>query len=266
MRSVGFAAMKGPMPPPPTFEARLASARLLSDSVRELVFERADGEAVAFTAGQWVTLVLPIAPGPDAPATDRAHPELRRSYSIASPPGPSARFELAVTRVDGGPGSSFLHAMKPGDALRVVGPQGFFTRPRERSGPSLFIATGTGVTPLRSMLRAALSEGETRPLWLLLGGRAEPDLLYRDEFDALARLHPNVRAFYTLSRAPDEWAGLRGYVQTHARGLWSELQRADCGAPHAYICGLQRMVGATRDLLRNELAAEREQVHSERYD
>jgi hypothetical protein len=54
-------------------------------------------------------------------------------------------------------------------------------------------------------------------------------------------------------------------VQTHVERLWSEL--AALGAPpHAYVCGLQRMVGSVRDLLRKDMAIPREQVHSERYD
>ncbi|HEX7600510.1 MAG TPA: FAD-dependent oxidoreductase, partial [Polyangiaceae bacterium] len=129
---------------PPTFDARLVGARMLSPLVRELVFARADGAPLAFEAGQWVSLVLPLPAG-----------ELRRSYSIASRPDGTPNFEVAVTRVEGGPGSTYLHAMPPGTELQVVGPQGFFTRPIDETGPSLFVATGTGVTPLRSILEDA---------------------------------------------------------------------------------------------------------------
>jgi hypothetical protein len=55
-------------------------------------------------------------------------------------------------------------------------------------------------------------------------------------------------------------------VQTHVEALWNELAAAGAGAPHAYICGLQRMVGSVRELLRKQMAVSREQVHSERYD
>jgi ferredoxin-NADP reductase len=53
-------------------------------------------------------------------------------------------------------------------------------------------------------------------------------------------------------------------VQTHVEGLWRELEKH--GEPHAYICGLERMVGAVRDLLRKQMNVPRQQVHSERYD
>ena len=62
------------------------------------------------------------------------------------------------------------------------------------------------------------------------------------------------------------WPGRRGYVQTHVRELFGELAAKNEGAPHAYICGLERMVSSVRDLLRKEMGLPREQVHSERYD
>ena len=63
-----------------------------------------------------------------------------------------------------------------------------------------------------------------------------------------------------------EWPGLRGYVQTHVEHTWRELEGAGVAPPHAYICGLERMVGAVRDLLRKQMSVPRQQVHSERYD
>jgi ferredoxin-NADP reductase len=240
---------------PPTFDARLARARMLSPFVRELVFERKDGAPMGFEAGQWVSLVLPLPGG-----------ELRRSYSIASRPDGTPNFEVAVTLVEGGPGSTYLHAIEPGTELQAVGPQGFFTRPMDQAGPSLFVGTGTGITPLRSILEDAVARGEKRPLWMLFGVRREEDLIYRDELDALARAHANVRVDYTLSQGGEAWAGRRGYVQAHARALWEELAARGEGAPHTYICGLQRMVGAMRDLLRKDMGLDRHHVHTERYD
>lgn len=241
------------MAPPPTFEVRLSRARMLSPNVRELGFERTDGAPLEFQAGQWVSLVLPLAEG-----------EARRAYSIASPPDGSPRLEIAVTKVDGGAGSTFLHGLAEGATVRAIGPQGFFTRPRRAGHASLFIGTGTGVTPLRSMIKDALAGGEAAPLVLLFGVRTEEDRLYVDELESLSKAHPHFRVEYTLSRSGGAWTGRTGYVQTHVERLWRELE--SFGPPHAYICGLERMVGAVRDLLRKDLGVERKQVHSERYD
>src|ERR1700722_13894940 len=265
-------------PLPPTFEARAAQARSLTPGVRELVFERVDGQPMSFVPGQWVSTMLGAdlsagaGAGADASAGAGAgagatEPEMKRSYSIASAPDGSPRFEIAVTHVQGGPGSTRLHAVSPGEVLRFIGPQGFFTRPAPASeSPALMIATGTGVTPMRSMLRAAAATGARSTVWLLLGVRHEEDILYGDEFRARAREHSSFRFEPTLSQPRGPWEGRRGYVQTHVRELWHELAARGEGAPHAYICGLERMVGSVRDLLRKEMGLTRQQVHSERYD
>jgi len=278
-------------PLPPRFEARLAEARALTPSVRELVFERVDGQAMSFVPGQWVSTALGTGEGPalapdpavdalapvegspvrlaspGAPHPGGLDPDTRRSYSIASAPDGSPRFEIAVTHVQGGPGSTRLHALAPGAVLQFVGPQGFFTRPTGTSElPALMIATGTGVAPIRSMLQAAASQGARSAIWLLLGVRHEEEILYEGEFRALARAHSFFRFEPTLSQPRGPWGGRRGYVQTHVRELWSELLARREGHPHAYVCGLERMVGSVRDLLRKEMGLPRQQVHSERYD
>jgi ferredoxin-NADP reductase len=251
------------VPLPPTFEARLVFARALSASVRALTFERTDGAPLRFDAGQWVSFVLPNA-GKRADAGESA--ELRRSYSIASDPDGTPRFDIAVTRVADGPGSSYLHALEPGATLTAIGPQGFFTRPLVSAAPSLFVATGTGVTPFRSMLRAAAAAGDATPTWLLFGVRTEQDVLYDGELRRLAEEHPSFRFEVTLSRPGEGWAGRRGYVQTHLRELYDALAASDQRQPHVYACGLARMIGSVRDMLRKDMALPRERVHTERYD
>ena len=252
------------MPVPPTFDVRVTGARPLSPQVRELALERADGAPFVFEAGQWVSLVLPLPEG-----------EVRRAYSISSPPDGSPGFRIAVTKVTGGPGSTYLHGLAAGGSLRAVGPQGFFTRPPDLASPCLFVATGTGVAPLRSMMLHAASRSSpapAAPMWLLFGVRTEADILYRDDFEALAARAPNVRLFFSLSRPGEGWKGRAGYVQEHVKELWGELgavrtgAAGAAGAPHAYVCGLEKMVGAVRDVLRKGLGVPRQQVHSERYD
>ena len=249
------------MPLRPAFDARLVTAGMLTPSVRELVFERVDGEPMAFDAGQWCNVHLPI---PHDGAS-----ELKRSYSIASPPDGSPRFEIAVTRVEKGPASSWLHAMTAGEALSFSGPHGFFTRPVAADWPSLMIATGTGVTPVRSMLRtaaAALPEAALPPTIVLLGVRREEDILYSAEFERMSQRQPSLRFEVTLSQPRAAWGGRRGYVQTHVRELWDSLAADSAAPPHAYVCGLERMVGSVRELLREQMGIPRQQVHSERYD
>jgi len=224
-------------------EATLVAARALSDNVRELTLD--PGAGFAFAPGQWVSVKIPSPEG--AP--------LARSYSIASAPRPDGRFDLAVTRVEGGPGSEFLHAMKVGDVVTVGDPMGFFTLPADLARPLLLVATGTGVAPFRAMLQAMGTAGPGVPATLLFGARTERDLLYADELRAL----PWLRLVPTLSRAEEPWAGLRGYVQTHLAAHVEE------GAD-AWVCGRSAMIRDVRKALKESLGFTRERIHTERFD
>jgi CDP-4-dehydro-6-deoxyglucose reductase len=246
-------------PPPPSpaesFDVLLVATRALTSRVHSFTWERADGQPFRHEAGQWISLTLPV--------SDEKGQPLRRAYSIASAPDASSRFELAITRVDDGPGSSFLHDAQLGTRLAAKGPQGTFTRPV--SAPALFVATGSGVAPFRSMVHAAVRAGWRDPLWVLLGVRTLDDALYADELRALADAHPFVRFELCLSRPGLDWPGRTGYVQQHVAELWSQLA-AQAPPPHAWLCGLGRMLTQVREVLRGTLGVERKWVHSESYD
>ncbi len=238
--------------PSEAFDARLVSARLLSPSVRELVFERVGGSPLAFRPGQWVNVVWPeVGSG------------LKRAYSIASAPDGGGRFTLAVTRVVGGPGSERLHAMLEGQTARIVGPSGLFTREADDPRPAVFVCTGTGLTPLLSMIRAAFAHGSTAPMRLVFGVRHEDDILYRRELEQLAERHPHFALHVTLSQPGASWTGASGYVQDHLRHVAPELREEQA---HLYVCGLERMVSAVRALAKDELGLDRKRIHHEKYD
>lgn len=238
-----------------TFDVRIVSAELIAPAVRQIVFERVGSGIVDFDPGQWVNLVLPLPDG-----------EIRRAYSIASAPDDSNRFEVAVTRVETGAGSKYLHDLPVGSVLSAIGPHGLFTRLPDDPHPALFIGTGTGVTPLRSMLQAALQSETNVPLCLLLGVRHEEDILYRAEMEVLEKEHPNLRFFVTLSRPGQTWTGRSGYVQNHVPELLREIEAKSAQAAHVWVCGLERMVKTVRELCRGELGVDRKRVHTERYD
>lgn len=223
--------------------ARLVRARPLTPGVRELTFDPGPGHT--FVPGQWVNLF--------DPAGDK------RSYSIASAPRVDGTFDLAVTRVEGGPMSTRLHALEVGAELPMADAQGFFVLdPVVR--PVLMVATGTGLAPFRAMLQALAAAPPAAPVWLIFGQRTAVDLLYRDEIEALA--WPGLRYLPTLSRADASWGGARGYVQAHVPSALAALG-ADVDV---YVCGLAKMVTTVRDLCRKELGVPRKQVHVEKYD
>jgi ferredoxin-NADP reductase len=140
--------------------AELVQASDLSPSVRSLTFAMRDRLPVGHAAGQHVDLIVPTPRGL----------AFRRSYSIASAPDAAEpdRFEVAVTRVDGGPTSTALHALEHGAVVDVEGPRGTFVRTGDdRAHPALFVATGTGLAPIRAMLQEEVQVAEGPPLVLL---------------------------------------------------------------------------------------------------
>lgn len=240
-------------------KARIVESRALSPSVRGLSLSPADG-ALEFAAGQWLDLYVPTEAGPQ-----------KRAYSIASAPG-AALVEVAVTLVASGAASPALHALAAGAELEFAGPFGFFTRDAAtRRTPALFVATGTGLSPLRSMLFDWRTQPERAPIHLLFGCRSQADILWREQLEQLAAQEPLFELSVTLSRPDPGWGGRRGYVQEHVAELARAVERQtdagiDLERPHVFICGLNRMVAEVRALCKSELGLDRKRIHSERYD
>jgi len=217
-----------------------------------LEFEVQGVPRFGFVAGQWLSLK---ANKPDGE-------EITRAYSIASPPRDDNRFALCLNRVQDGFMSNFLCDMKEGDETHCQGPFGdFILRPPLRD--TVFIATGTGIAPFRSMLHWLLADRarhQEKQLWLVFGNRTGKDIYYHEEFLRLASQHNNFHYLPTLSRGGGDWQGLRGYVQEHVPEVVQG--RADM---HAYICGLDKMIKANRDLLKST-GWDRKSILYEKYD
>jgi ferredoxin-NADP reductase len=239
------------MTPFQTFTAHLTRSTALSGLTKHLEFEM-NPSRFGFVAGQWLSMKANMPDGE----------EITRAYSIASPPNGDNGFALCLNRVQDGFMSNFLCDMKVGEEVSCQGPFGdFIFRPPMRD--TIFIATGTGVAPIRSMLHWVLeneSRHQGRHLWLIFGNRTEKDIYYDDEFQALAKRHANFHYLPTLSRGNPEWEGLRGYVQDHVPAI--AQGRMDM---HAYICGLDKMVKANRELLKS-LGWDRKSIRYEKYD
>jgi ferredoxin-NADP reductase len=240
------------MTPFQTFSARLLRSVALSDLTKHLEFEMEGVARFGFVAGQWLSFKQR---NPDGE-------EITRAYSIASPPAADNRFALCLNRVQDGFMSNFLCELPEGGQIACQGPFGdFILRPPLRE--TIFIATGTGVAPFRSMLHWLLADKtrhQDKSLWLLFGSRYENDIYYHKEFQQLAQQHSNFRYLPTLSRGSSAWSGLRGYVQEHVPGIVADRQ-----GMHAYICGLEKMVKANRELLKN-LGWDRKSILYEKYD
>ena len=235
-----------------TFTARLLASQMLTPFTKHLEFEMENTSRFGFVPGQWLSLKHTKTDGE----------EITRAYSIASPPGENGRFALCLNRVQQGFMSNFLCDMKQGDEISCQGPFGDFIL-RLPMRDTIFIATGTGIAPFRSMLHWLLPEPsrhEGRQLWLLFGSRTEQDIYYHSEFSQLSREHENFHYLPTLSRGASDWQGLRGYVQEHVAEI-----AAGRNDMHAYVCGLEKMIRANRDLLKS-FGWDRKSIRYEKYD
>jgi len=236
-----------------TQAATLVRSVALSDFTRHLEFEVSGAAPFRFVPGQWLSLT----------AANPEGEEITRAYSIASPPE-NGHIALCLNRVQDGFMSNHLCSLKEGSSITFQGPFGnFILHPPMRD--TMFIATGTGVAPFRSMLQWLLADPERhhgRELWLLFGARTEADLYYRDEFERLAVHYGNFHFLPTLSRGNPEWGGLRGYVQQHVKEIVGDRKGEDM---HAYICGLDKMVKANRELLKG-MGWDRTSIRYEKYD
>lgn len=226
--------------------ARLVSSREIAPNTRHFEFEAPDWTA-AFVPGQFLSLTRTF--GED---------EITRAYSIASPPD-GHRFALCANLVNEGHFSPFLFSLTPGDEIDFKGPYGAFILRRPVSD-SIFVATGTGIAPFRSILHANLREHADRRFTLIFGVRHEYGLLYNDELLALARTCPNFDYQPTLTRPPDHWTGRTGRVQQHTLALLGERRDMD-----VYICGLREMVDDLRSKLK-ETGLDRKRIVYEKYD
>jgi ferredoxin-NADP reductase len=206
---------------------------------------------------------LPFTPGQFVSVIDRNEGKpITRAYSIASPRGGN-RFSLCLNRVPDGLVSPYLFGLHPGDEVEMGEPLGYFTL-RHPGHRVVFIATGTGIAPFRSMLLDHLPR--TQPhVTLLFGVRYEHGLLYRAEFEELDRKFPSFRFLPTVTRPTESWKGLTGRVQAHLDEAIALRTPDDLEITDVYICGLKEMVDDVRQELKNR-GFGRKQIIYEKYD
>jgi ferredoxin-NADP reductase len=266
-----------------TYTARLDHKDCISETSQCYHFEFVldELESFPYSAGQFVSAV----------AEDANGKMQTRAYSIASA-ARANRFDLCVNRVEEGFFSNHLADLPDlpiGATIQVHGPHGHFIL-HQPVTDSILVATGTGIAPMRGFTQWLFPENgpdrsQGKRIWLVYGTRYETELYYHQEFEALAAHHSNFHYLPTLSRAQQNWAGLRGYVQDHVAMIIQERaarlgQTLPAHAPapdpaippadlqfdiYAYICGLNEMVASVRERLTG-FGWHRKQIVFERYD
>lgn len=227
---------------------KLEKIFILSDSVRTFRLRFPEGKWVNFKAGQFCMVQVP----------KEGEKPLKKAYSICSSPFETGYVDLCIKLVEGGFATNWFWTLKEGDDVTITLPYGGFVLKEPLEKELILIATGTGLAPLRSMLRVLLKDGFQRPITLIFGVRFENEVLYADEFRELERNHPNFKFIPTISR-PKEWMGETGYVQDKLKKFFP----APSGK-QIYVCGLVPMIEAVQKTA-EDLGFEKGQVHFEKY-
>jgi len=236
------------------FATRLIERTEVARGTTAFAFERPPN--FQFTAGQFVSLVLPDPPHTDAKGN-------RRTFSIASPPQESGRIEIA-TRMTGSALKRSLAEVPLGTPVELIGPSGSFTLHTDGSIPAVFIAGGIGITPFRSMTHDAFYRRLPHRITLIYSNRNLDSAAFHDEFRKLAGTHPALTYIPTMTEAEasqQTWKGERRFVT-------GDLLReyiGDLGRPIFYLAGPPGLVaGVTKIAI--ETGADPARVRSEEFE
>lgn len=224
---------------------------MITPSVLELAFRRADGEELAYVAGQFLNIHFEA----DGKAT-------HRSYSIASAPRDGGTLDIAVAPVEGGRATRYLFGLKPGDEVNASGPFGRFVLRDDPPCRYVLVGTGTGITPYRAMLPGLADrlEGGEYTVELLMGVQYRKDKLYHADFEEFDETHEEFSYRACLSQeAQCEGAEVSGYVQHQFDGLNLNPEN-----DVIYLCGNPDMIDNAVELLK-EKGFELKQLRREKY-
>jgi ferredoxin-NADP reductase len=166
--------------------------------------------------------------------------QAQRSYSIASAPE-DEHLALTVEEIDDGEVSPYLtDELRPGDELELRGPiGGWFVWDGTEGSPLLLFGGGSGVVPLRAMLRHRAATSNRTPARLVYSARSLEDVIYRDELEDHAE---GAEVRFALTRSwPEGWTGHRGRIDD---ALLDEVTWLPRETPAIYVCGPNRFVEA----------------------
>lgn len=210
------------------FTAKVVDIHHLTHDVRQIDLQLIEPKEIAFKAGQFVSFEVPDV---------RTGRTVTRPYSIASAPGSPGRISLLLNLVPAGPGSTYLFGLREGDTTNFAGPAGNFYLRDDPARELLFVATGTGIAPIRSMLLANAERPKPSRATLLWGLRSQRDLYYQDELAHLGTRHSGDLFITTLSRPQSGWAGVTGRVTNLVQQHIHDVKQLA-----VYLCGNSGMI------------------------
>ncbi len=237
---------------PQQYKARVSEKYYLTENEKYVLvkLELVEPKRIEFEAGQYVSIKI----------NDEGE---RRSYSIASTPDVSHGITIVVEMTKG-KGGEYIRELEIGDEVEILGPLGQFTISNLQftNKKRLFVATGSGIVPLKVMIEDLLinkhEKGQIRLHW---GMRSENDLFWFDNFERLVEKYPNFVFDQVLSKPSENWSLCTGHVQDCLIRDFTEKRLVDW---EGYVCGGVEMVDEVEKVLVN-LGMDEEKIYQEKY-
>jgi ferredoxin-NADP reductase len=242
--------------PPVRHDAEITALDRVADGVMRLMLTLRPGEdgsaSADFESGQFVRIVVPGSP----PGR-----EVRRAYSPANVSNWDGQLEFYIRLLPGGAMSDYLsQRARVGDVLTVSSADGEFGLAENGLRPRWFLAGGTGLSPLLSMLRKMAEWGEAQPARLFFGITRHGEVFAQDEIAALCETLPDFEAVTVVWSPDPEWAGPVGNPVDLAAAEIALLDEM----PDVYLCGPPPMMDAAVAAL-TAAGVPADQIHLERF-
>lgn len=254
---------------PSTARAGVSTApRFHSLTVAEVKRETADAVSVVFAVPAHLAADYAFEPGQYLTLrTTLDGEELRRSYSICTAPE-DGELRIAVKRVETGAFSTWINDdLKAGDTLDVMTPTGRFGLAHRPGDGRIHVAfaSGSGITPVLSILRGVLAREPNSRFFLFYGNRSTAGMLFREELEELKDRHlGRIAIFHVLSQEEQDVAALNGRLDgDKVRLLLSTLVPA-AAVDHAFVCGPAGMIDDVEATLK-DLGLGADRIHVERF-
>ncbi|MCF6168097.1 ferredoxin--NADP reductase [Lutibacter sp.] len=193
-----------------------------------------------FIAGQYITIRKEI-----------NGKELRRAYSICSSPN-SGELRIAIKKIENGLFSVFATTkLKEGDVLEVSAPEGKFIleTSKDNSNNYLGFAAGSGITPLISIIKAALENEPNSTFTLVYGNKTVKDTIFKSEIDTLKNKYPttfNIEYVYSREQQPN---ALFGRIDEGNINFILKNKLTNRNFNSAFLCGPETMIESAKNVL-----------------
>lgn len=223
------------------YEAKVVSIKDLTYDIKYLSLKLKEDETIDFVAGQYVQLKIP--------SYGNIKDEVYRAYSIASPESNKNQIDLIIRRVPNGIATTYIFDyLKEGDTIFFNGPYGdFYLRDSHRE--IIYIAGGSGLAPIKSMLHKMVEEGINRKATFFFGCVSGRDLYFIEEMKNFEEKLPNFKFIPALSdpKPEDNWSGETGLITEVV-----DRHISSGGDYEAYLCGSPGMINASIKVLESK--------------